>query len=176
MNTRVAGAIVGVIFGFTLCWSGMSDPAVIRAALLFQDGYLYLMFASALVVAGSGQRLLRRAQARALLTGEPVTCPRERPGRRHIVGSVVFGLGWGVADACPGPIATQVGQGIPWALFTLAGVVASRAARDHGAPTVVRPMLVDVVAQIDRADVYVVGKLARHGSQTSVILTLRPLP
>ena len=36
----------------------------------------------------------------------------------------MFGLGWGIADACPGPIATQVGQGIPWALFTMAGVVA----------------------------------------------------
>ena len=124
MSARVAGAIVGVIFGFTLCWSGMSDPAVIREALLFQDSYLYLMFASALVVAVGGQRLLRRAQARALLTDEPLTYPRERPARRHIVGSVVFGLGWAIADSCPGPIATQVGQGIPWALFTMAGVVA----------------------------------------------------
>ncbi len=124
MNARLAGAIVGVIFGFTLCWSGMSDPAVIREALLIQDGYLYLMFASAMVVAVGGQQLLRRAQRRALLTDEPLTCPRERAGRRHIVGSVVFGLGWAIADACPGPIATQVGQGIPWALFTMAGVVA----------------------------------------------------
>ena len=124
MSVRVAGAIVGVIFGFTLCWCGMSDPAVMREALLLQDAYLYLMFVSALVVAVGGQRLLRRAQARALLTDEQLTCPRERPGRRHIVGSVVFGLGWAIADACPGPIATQVGQGIPWALFTLVGVVA----------------------------------------------------
>ena len=36
----------------------------------------------------------------------------------------MFGLGWAVADACPVPIATQVGQGIPWALFTMTGVVA----------------------------------------------------
>ena len=40
-----------------------------------------------------------------------------------VVGSLMFGVGWGVADACPGPIATQVGQGIAWALFTLAGTV-----------------------------------------------------
>jgi uncharacterized membrane protein YedE/YeeE len=39
------------------------------------------------------------------------------------VGSAIFGLGWGVADACPGPIAAQVGQGIWWAVFTLAGVI-----------------------------------------------------
>ena len=124
MNVRIAGGILGVIFGFTLCWSGMSDPAVIRDALLFGDSYLYLMFASALAVAVGGQRLLRQAQARALLTHEPLTYPRERPARRHIVGSVVFGLGWAIADSCPGPIATQVGAGIPWALFTMAGVIA----------------------------------------------------
>jgi len=124
MKTRLAGAIVGVVFGFTLCWSGMSDPAVIRAALLLQESYLFLMFVSAFLVAVAGQRLLARAQARALLTEETLTCPRERPGRRHVVGSVVFGVGWAVADACPGPIATQVGQGIPWAVFTMAGVLA----------------------------------------------------
>ena len=42
---------------------------------------------------------------------------------RHIAGSVLFGTGWALADACPGPIATQLGQGIAWSLFTLAGVV-----------------------------------------------------
>ncbi|MCW2994432.1 MAG: hypothetical protein JWQ18_1927 [Conexibacter sp.] len=44
--------------------------------------------------------------------------------RRHLTGSLLFGIGWGVADACPGPIAAQLGQGIPWALFTLAGAAA----------------------------------------------------
>jgi uncharacterized membrane protein YedE/YeeE len=45
-----------------------------------------------------------------------------RPARRHVVGSVVFGTGWAIADACPGPIAAQVGQGFPWSVFTLVGV------------------------------------------------------
>ena len=39
------------------------------------------------------------------------------------MGSVLFGVGWGVADACPGPIATQVGQGVLWSLFTITDVV-----------------------------------------------------
>jgi uncharacterized membrane protein YedE/YeeE len=60
---------------------------------------------------------------RAVLIDTPVSWSLERPQRRHIVGSAIFGLGWGVADACPGPIATQVGQGIWWAVFTLAGVI-----------------------------------------------------
>ena len=45
------------------------------------------------------------------------------PGAPRFAGSVLFGTGWALADACPGPIATQLGQGIVWSLFTLAGVV-----------------------------------------------------
>jgi uncharacterized membrane protein YedE/YeeE len=71
-----------------------------------------------------GLWLLRRARARAVLTGEPVAWSREPPRRPHVVGSVIFGVGWALADACPGPIATQVGQGVLWSLFTITGVVA----------------------------------------------------
>src|SRR4051794_15306611 len=104
-----------------LTWTGMASPEVIRKALLFQDSYLFLMFAAAVLTSFVGLRLVRGR--RALLTGERVDWKVERPERRHIVGSLVFGLGWGVADACPGPIATQLGQGIWWSVFTLAGVV-----------------------------------------------------
>ena len=111
---RVAGGVIGVVFGIMLCWSGMSNPDVIREALLLEAPYLFLMFGSAVLVAQVGQRLLRRRRAHALLTGAPVSWTAERPGRRHVVGSLLFGVGWGVADACPGRFATQVGQGIPW--------------------------------------------------------------
>ena len=121
---RAAGLAVGLVFGVTLSWTGMSDPDVIRGALLFQEAYLYLFFASAVLVATTGVWLLRRRRARALLTGERVDWRGEAPRRRHIVGSVLFGTGWALADACPGPIATQVGQGIVWSLFTIAGVIA----------------------------------------------------
>ncbi len=123
MRARAAGLGVGVVFGVLLAWSGMTSPTVIRQALLFQHSYLFLFFGSAVLVAAAGLALLRRLQPRALLVDAPVSWTTERPARRHIVGALVFGLGWGVADACPGPIATQVGQGIIWGLFTMAGVV-----------------------------------------------------
>jgi uncharacterized membrane protein YedE/YeeE len=123
MSSRLAGLGVGLVFGVTLCWSGLASPVVIRQALLFEDSYLYFLFASAVLVAGVGLALLRRGERRALLTGAPLRWTPERPARRHIVGAAVFGLGWGIADACPGPIAAQVGQGIGWSLFTFAGVV-----------------------------------------------------
>ena len=121
-STQVAGALVGVVFGVTLSWSGMAAPDVIRGALLFQHAYLFLMFASAVLTATVGLALLRRFRDRAALTGAPLTYAREPTARRHVTGSLLFGLGWGVADACPGPVAAQIGQGVPWAVFTLAGV------------------------------------------------------
>jgi uncharacterized membrane protein YedE/YeeE len=123
MRTRAAGLAIGVAFGVTLSWSGMTAPDVIRGALLFRHGYLFLFMFAAMITATAGSWLLRRAGVRALLTGRPVTWPRERPQRRHVLGALVFGVGWGVADACPGPIATQLGQGAWWGLWTLAGML-----------------------------------------------------
>src|SRR4051794_26096098 len=117
----LAGLAVGAVFGVVLCWSGMSSPTVIRGALLFQDGYLFLFFGAAVITSFVGLRLVRGR--RALLTNERVDWKSQRPERRHIIGSLVFGLGWGIADACPGPIATQLGQGIWWSAFTFAGVL-----------------------------------------------------
>ena len=101
----------------------MSSPVIIRKALLFEQSYLFLFFASAVLTATVGQQIVRRVMRRARLTDVPVAWSAELPQRRHVVGSLIFGLGWGVADACPGPIATQVGQGIWWAVITLAGVI-----------------------------------------------------
>jgi uncharacterized membrane protein YedE/YeeE len=119
---RLAGLLVGLVFGVVLSWSGMSDPDVIRGALLFEESYLFLFFASAVLVATVGVRLLRGR--RSLLTRERIDWRSTPVQRRHIAGSVLFGTGWALADACPGPIATQLGQGIVWSLFTLAGVMA----------------------------------------------------
>jgi uncharacterized membrane protein YedE/YeeE len=78
---------------------------------------------SALTTAFVGLRLLRALDARSPLTHEKVAWTTVRPQRRHIVGSVLFGTGWAVADACPGPIAAQLGQGVPWSVATMAGLV-----------------------------------------------------
>jgi uncharacterized membrane protein YedE/YeeE len=118
----LAGVGVGIVFGIVISWSGMASPEVIRHALLFEHAYLFLMFASAVATAWIGLALLQRRERAALLTGDRLTYGRDAIQRRHIVGSLLFGTGWAIADACPAPIAAQIGQGVPWAVFTLAGV------------------------------------------------------
>ena len=119
---RFAALVVGAVFGLTLSWSGMTDPDVLREGLLFRDAYLMLFFASALGTAFVGLRVLKVRQSRAVLNGEPLDWTTVRPERRHVAGSVLFGTGWALADVCPGPIAAQLGQGVPYALVTTAGV------------------------------------------------------
>jgi uncharacterized membrane protein YedE/YeeE len=120
---RFAALVVGFVFGLTLSWSGMTNPDVLRDGLLFKDFYLFGFFISALVTAFIGLRVLKVLQARALLTGEPVSWTRVAPERRHVVGSLLFGIGWAVADACPGPVAAQLGQGVFWSVATAVGLV-----------------------------------------------------
>lgn len=118
----LAGTAIGVVFGTVISWSGMASPEIIRHALLVEQAYLFLMFASAVATASLGIALLRRRERAALLTGDRLSYGRDPVGRHHIAGSLLFGIGWAVADACPAPIAAQIGQGVPWAVFTLTGV------------------------------------------------------
>ena len=101
----------------------MTSPEIIREGLLFQSSYLFLFFAGAMLTATAGLRILRVRAPRALLTGERVQWETVKPERRHVAGSVLFGIGWGVSGACPGPIATQLGQGIAWGMPTTVGLM-----------------------------------------------------
>ena len=121
--TRATAAAIGAVFGFTLAWSGMAEPDVIRRGLLFEDLYLFGLFATALATASVGVHALRRLRVRALLTGETVTWTRTPLERRHVVGSALFGVGWAVSAACPGPIIAQLGAGIAWSIATFVGLV-----------------------------------------------------
>jgi uncharacterized membrane protein YedE/YeeE len=123
VRVKLAALAVGAVFGATLSWTGLSSPDVIRDGLLFRSSYLFLFFGSAVATAFVGLRLLRARRERGFLVDRPVRWSVDRPQRRHLVGSVIFGVGWGVAGACPGPIATQLGQGVWWSVFTIAGLL-----------------------------------------------------
>lgn len=122
--TRAVAAVFGAGFGFVLAWAQLTDPERIRQMLLLEDAHYYLMMATAFAVGTLGTRLLRARRSRTLVTGEPVSVETSPVERRHVTGSVLFGLGWAVTNACPGPIAAQLGQGLWWGFLTLVGFLA----------------------------------------------------
>jgi len=121
VKLRLAALALGVITGFVFAWARMTDPNTFHRMLSLDSPRIYLLMAAAVAVAFVGARLLRGR--RALLTGEPIGWTATRPTRSHIVGSVLFGIGWGISDACPGPIAAQLGVGRVLALAVAAGVL-----------------------------------------------------
>ena len=122
MRLRAAALVLGVVTGFVFAWARLTDPNTFRRLLSLDSPRVYLLMGAAVAVAFVGARMLRGR--RALLTGEPIRWTKTRPGRGYIVGSVLFGIGWGVSEACPGPTAAQLGSGRVLALAVTAGVVA----------------------------------------------------
>ena len=112
----------GLAFGFLLSWGTLTDPDTIHDMLRLRDAYVFLMMGAAVAVGFAGVKLLTRRPRRAAVTGEPIAVRTDAIERRHVVGSAMFGLGWAIADTCPGPVAAQLGQGLPWALCTAAGI------------------------------------------------------
>lgn len=120
---KLAAAACGVAFGFVLSWVHATDPDAIRRMLLLEDLYLFGVLGLSTMTAFAGIRVLSRLGVRALVTHEPLSWTRTPPDRRHLVGSAIFGMGWGVANTCPGPVAAQLGQGALWSVLTISGIV-----------------------------------------------------
>ena len=121
MKLRLAALVLGVVSGFTVSWARMTDPRTFHAMLSLDSPRIYLLMGSAVAVAFVGARLIRGR--RALLTGEPINWAAARPTRSHLVGSVLFGIGWGISEACPGPAAAALGAGRVLTLAVAAGVL-----------------------------------------------------
>jgi uncharacterized membrane protein YedE/YeeE len=121
MALRVAALALGIVTGFVFAWARMTDPNTFHRMLSLDSPRIYLLMGAAVAVAFVGARLLRGR--RTLLTHEPIMWTTARPTRSHLVGSVLFGIGWGISDACPGPIAAQLGAGRVFAVAVAAGVL-----------------------------------------------------
>lgn len=103
----------GLVFGFGLIVSGMTNPAKVLGFLDLAgrwDPSLAFVMAGAIAVGLVAFAVVRR---RALsLLGAQMRLPSARHiDRRLILGSLLFGAGWGVAGLCPGPALVAVGLG-----------------------------------------------------------------
>lgn len=124
---QILGALfAGLIFGIGLIISGMADPAKVLGFLDLAGSWnpsLAFVMAGAVGVGSVGFAIARRLDRS--LSGAPMRLPTAtRIDRRLLVGSAVFGVGWGLAGLCPGPALVNVGSGEPDAvLFVIAMLV-----------------------------------------------------
>jgi len=105
--------VAGIVFGIVLTKGELASWFRIQEALRFKGPYLYEVFASALAVAIPAFRLLKRRAMRSL-AGEPIAIPPKALGRgvHYVAGGSIFGIGWALVGACPGPLFALVGAGV----------------------------------------------------------------
>ncbi|KQY81511.1 MULTISPECIES: DUF6691 family protein [Roseateles] len=122
MKAIVIAALAGLIFGLGLIVSGMVFPAKVLGFLDLAgawDPSLTLVMAGAIAVGLPAFAWARRAGVR--LPGAT------RIDRRLVGGSLLFGIGWGLAGLCPGPALVVLGMGDPKALGFVAAMLAGMA-------------------------------------------------
>ena len=109
----VLALVAGCVFGTGLVLSGLADPAKVLAFLDLAgnwDPSLLFVMGGALLVSGPAFAIARR-RGRTLADG-PLHLPaRGRADRRMVLGSLVFGAGWGLAGYCPGPALVSLAWG-----------------------------------------------------------------
>ncbi|MDU0343942.1 YeeE/YedE family protein [Bosea rubneri] len=119
----VTALAAGTVFGLGLAMSGMLDPARVRGFLdIFGawDPSLAFVLGGAVTVALAGMAVLKRLRRPAFDEAFhlPVTSPIDR---RLVLGSAIFGIGWGMAGFCPGPALASLSLGLaPVVLFVIA--------------------------------------------------------
>lgn len=104
---------VGGAFGVVITKGELISWFRIQEMFRFQGFHMYGIFLTALPVAILTTQLLKRRHARTL-GGQPIVIPPKTMGRgiRYAVGGTLFGLGWALTGACPGPLFALLGSGV----------------------------------------------------------------
>ncbi|BDT69693.1 hypothetical protein os1_38850 [Comamonadaceae bacterium OS-1] len=110
----IAALFSGLVFGLGLLVSGMANPAKVLGFLDLGgqwDPSLAFVMGGAIAVGAVAFAVARRRSVSLL--GLPMRLPSNRHiDRRLVLGSLLFGVGWGVAGFCPGPALVGIGMGL----------------------------------------------------------------
>lgn len=132
MKAIAYAAFAGALFGFGLAVSGMTDPDKVLNFLDIAghwDPSLALVMGGALLVSTPGFLWLRR-RGRGLGGVALPAPPPSRIDARLVAGSLLFGIGWGIAGYCPGPaLANLAHLALDPVVFVIALLAGSQFAR-----------------------------------------------
>ena len=121
----IASLLAGLVFGLGLILSGMASPAKVLGFLDLAgpwDPSLALVMAGAIAV-GLVAFFVARNRTVSFLGAEMKLPTARHIDRRLVVGSLVFGIGWGIAGFCPGPGLVALGMGEAKAIVFVAAML-----------------------------------------------------
>ena len=112
----------GILFGFILTNSEVISWFRIRQMFLFEEAHMYFIIGSAIMVGAVSILILKKLKIQSL-NKQSLNFIGKEYNKGTIYGGLIFGIGWAITGACPGPIFAQIGAGEYVALSTLTGAV-----------------------------------------------------
>jgi uncharacterized membrane protein YedE/YeeE len=114
---------VGVLFGIILVKGEIVSWFRIQEMFRLESFHMYGVIGSAIVVGALSFALIRKFKLKTRY-GEPIVLHPRSFHRGQVFGGLLFGLGWALTGACPGPLFAQIGAGTPVVLVTLLSAIA----------------------------------------------------
>ncbi|RZJ65259.1 MAG: YeeE/YedE family protein [Flavobacterium sp.] len=115
--------LVGFVFGIVLTKSEAVSWYRIYEMFQFQSFHMYGIISVAILTGLVGIQIMKRRSLKNI-KGETIIVPDKEPGSaRYWIGGLIFGLGWALAGACPGPVFILIGAGFWPLIFVLVGAL-----------------------------------------------------
>ncbi len=116
-------ALVGIVFGIVFVKAEVISWFRIQEMFRLQSFHMYGVIGTAVVVGMISVALIKKFRIKTI-QGEPITFTPKIFNKGQIYGGLIFGLGWAMTGACPGPLFAQIGAGFSVILVVLLSAVA----------------------------------------------------
>lgn len=113
----------GVLFGIVFVKAEIISWFRIQEMFRFESFHMYGVIGTAVFVGLISVQLIQRLKLRTV-HGETIQIPKKEFNKGNIYGGLIFGLGWAITGACPGPLFAQVGAGFSVVIVTFLSAVA----------------------------------------------------
>ncbi|MBE9465174.1 DUF6691 family protein [Dyadobacter subterraneus] len=115
--------IVGVFFGIVFVKAEIVSWFRIQEMFRLDSFHMYGVIGSAVAVGLISLQIIKRFKIKTI-SGEEVSIPPKHFNKGQIYGGFLFGLGWAITGACPGPLFAQIGSGFLVVIITLLSAIA----------------------------------------------------
>lgn len=116
--SNIKYAFAGILFGILLVKSEVISWFRIQEMFRFQSFHMYGVIGSAIVVGIISIWLIKKFNLKSS-EGEPIKIDQKKFNKGQIYGGLIFGFGWALTGACPGPLFAQIGTGATVIIVTL---------------------------------------------------------
>jgi hypothetical protein len=113
--------IIGIVFGIILSKSEVVSWYRIYEMFKFQSFHMYGIIGGAVIISMIFMQLFKKGTIKNYLGQNIVTKEKKKGFVRTLVGGTIFGLGWALAGACPGPMFVLIGHGLTTILIVILG-------------------------------------------------------